>query len=76
MSTNLVSILLGRERSVAWLARKCGCSRAYVHQIIRGERPASARFRQRAAAVLELPEEAIFPAGDGRTADTFCVAAS
>lgn len=60
MSHPLADVLVEQERTVAWLARKCGLSVTYVWRMLNGERPLTAEFKAAAAEVLGLPESALF----------------
>lgn len=61
MTHPLALALASRERSAAWLARWCRVSPAYVSRVVSGERRPAPQFRWRAALVLNLPEEELFP---------------
>lgn len=54
-ATNLRSVLREQERTVAWLARKCGVSVTLMHYIAHRQRTASHQVAQRAADVLNVP---------------------
>lgn len=60
MSHPLSEVLDEQERTVAWLARKCGLSVTYVWRMLNGERPLTAEFKAAAAAVLDRPESELF----------------
>ena len=58
--TRILPILHERERSQAWFARKLGMHPSHVHRVLNGHLPISTLFVERACAVLDLPEEALF----------------
>lgn len=60
MSHPIAGVLASEERTVAWLARKCGLSVSYVWKMLNGERPLTAEFRAAAAEVLGHPESELF----------------
>lgn len=61
MTAALRIALERQERSERWLARKVGVDSSLVHRIINGERRPSDAFKKRAAEVLGIPEELLFP---------------
>jgi hypothetical protein len=58
--TRILPILQERERSRSWFARKLGMHPSHVHRVLLGQLPISTYFVERACAVLEMPEEALF----------------
>jgi transcriptional regulator with XRE-family HTH domain len=64
VSHPLLDVLERQERTVAWLARKCGLSTSYVGRMLKGERPITTEFKAAAADVLGLPESALFLADE------------
>lgn len=58
--TRILPILVERERSMSWFARKVGMHPSHVHRVLHGRSPISAYFVERACAVLDMPEEALF----------------
>lgn len=58
--TRILPILQERERSRAWLARKMNMHPSHVHRVLLGQLPISTYFVERACAVLNMPEEALF----------------
>lgn len=60
MGHPISAVLTEQERTVAWLARKCGLSVSYVWKMLNGERPLTAEFRAAAAEVLARPEGDLF----------------
>ena len=61
MAHPLSEVLASQERTLSWLARKCGKSPSYVLRVTTGERKPSADFRARAAIALGVPESLLFP---------------
>ena len=61
MSHPLSHILASQERTMSWLARKTGKSPSYVLRVISGERTPSNDFKTRAAVVLGVPVDLLFP---------------
>lgn len=59
-STRIPAVLLERERTQAWLARKMGMSEAAVSRVISGQNRISWQFVHRACTALSLPESALF----------------
>lgn len=59
-ATNLKAVLEDRERTVAWLARKCNVSYALMNYISRNERTASHKVAESAAEALNVPLFLIF----------------
>lgn len=59
-STRIFDALEADERSQAWLARKVGCSRAFVTLIKNGDRPIPLWFAERAAALFDVPVDDLF----------------
>jgi len=49
----LISELKTQERSIAWLARKCKISRAYMHKMIYGKRNFSPKYKNICAEALK-----------------------
>lgn len=66
MAHPLAAVLISQERTASWLGRRCGKSPSYVLRVINGERRPSADFRRRAAQLLGVPEELLFPADEQR----------
>jgi transcriptional regulator with XRE-family HTH domain len=60
VSHPVLEVLAERERTVAWLARKCGLSVSYVGRMLKGERPLTDEFKDAAAEILDLPVEQLF----------------
>lgn len=60
----LSAVLVEQERTVAWLARKCGLSVTYVWRMLNGERPLTDEFKAAAAAALNRPQTELFAAAD------------
>ena len=48
----LISELKSQERSIAWLARKCNISRAYMHKMIYGKRNFSLKYKNICSSAL------------------------
>ena len=51
-----------QERSIAFLARKCGITRAYMHKMIHGKRNFSELYKQKCASVLRIKYKELFDA--------------
>lgn len=53
-------ILDHQGRSLKWLASRMGYGYNYVRQVRAGVHPVTEEFRQRAAQVMDLPDEVLF----------------
>lgn len=62
MASPIERILEQQGRSVAWLAGKAGVSVSYAWRMLRGERPLTDDFRQKASEALGVPQDILFPA--------------
>lgn len=62
MQHPLSAVLESQDRSASWLARRCGKSPSYVSLVVAGKRRPSPEFRAKAAGVLGVPEQILFPA--------------
>lgn len=58
----LLDELQEQERSIAFLARKCGITRAYMHKMIHGKRNFSELYKQKCANVLKINYNKLFDA--------------
>jgi plasmid maintenance system antidote protein VapI len=58
----LLDELKEQERSIAFLARKCGITRAYMHKMIHGKRNFSELYKQKCADVLRIRYKELFDA--------------
>lgn len=61
MSHPLSDVLASQERTLSWLARKTGKSPSYVLRVTTGVRRPSPDFKSKAATVLGVPEQLLFP---------------
>ena len=59
-TTRIPAVLIERERSQAWLARKMGMSEAAVSRVVSGHNRISWQFVRRACSALSLPEAELF----------------
>lgn len=50
--TRISELLLDRERSIAWLARKVDLSSPHLYRVLTGERPLTDEVASRIAAAL------------------------
>lgn len=57
----LAAVLADQDRSAAWLSKKAGFDPSYAHKVINGQRQPSALFKSKAAEILSVPEELLFP---------------
>lgn len=53
-------IMEHQGRTLAWLARRTGYSHTHVKNVKGGHQNASAEFRRRCAAALDIPEKYLF----------------
>ena len=63
----IVRVLEDQGRRQTWLARRIGVNAEHLNRVIRGNRPASAHFRQACALALGVPQDLLFhaiPPGD------------
>ncbi|ANS05442.1 hypothetical protein [uncultured Mediterranean phage] len=58
----LLDELQKQERSIAFLARKCDITRAYMHKMIHGKRNFSELYKQKCASVLNIKYKELFDA--------------
>ena len=59
---NLLNALQEQERSIAWLARKCGITRAYMHKMVHGKRNFSELYKQKCVTALSVEYNKLFNA--------------
>tara|TARA_R100001163_G_C5033600_1_gene173252 strand:- start:141 stop:335 length:195 start_codon:yes stop_codon:yes gene_type:complete len=64
MSNNykLLDELKTQERSIAWLARQCEVTRAYMHKMIHGKRNFSTLYKNKCATALGIKYKELFNA--------------
>jgi|TARA_R110001583_G_scaffold45091_1_gene142422 hypothetical protein len=62
INQKLLNVLTEKERSIAWLGRKCGITRAYMHKMIHGKRNFSALYKGQCAEVLNVDYKELFDA--------------
>lgn len=55
-------VLAKQGRSIAWLAREAGISRAYAWKMLHGDSPMTAEFKAAASKALGVPEDVLFDA--------------
>jgi transcriptional regulator with XRE-family HTH domain len=60
--TAIERVLDKQGRSIAWLARETGVSKASAWRMLKGERTVTAEFKSAASRVLGVPEDLLFPA--------------
>lgn len=51
-----------QERSIAWLSRRCGITRAYMHKMIHGKRNFSELYKKKCAEALKTNYDILFDA--------------
>jgi hypothetical protein len=56
----LMDELKDQERSIAWLARKCDITRAYMHKMIHGKRNFAEIYKQKASDALRRRYKDLF----------------
>lgn len=56
----IVAVLRDQGRTQSWLARRIGRSHEHTNRVLNGLHPATDAFRLDCAALLGLPEEALF----------------
>ena len=52
--------LQSQERSIAWLSRKCGITRAYMHKMIHGKRNFNELYKRKCADALNINYNILF----------------
>jgi len=60
-NVNIINELKNQERSIAWLSRKCGITRAYMHKMIYGKRNFTELYKKKCAEALQKKYEILFP---------------
>ncbi len=56
----LINELKNRERSIAWLSRQLGITRAYMHKMIYGKRNFSMKYKNMCANALTMDYKELF----------------
>ena len=59
---NILNELKTQERSIAWLARQCGITRAYMHKMIHGKRNFSELYKIKCVHALKPEYKELFNA--------------
>ena len=56
----IIEELQNQERSIAWLSRQCGITRAYMHKMIHGKRNFNELYKRKCADTLNIDYSNLF----------------